>query len=301
MNKVLLFYKYIHIPNPKAVSEWQRTLCESLQLKGRILIAHEGINGTVSGSSEHIETYIQEMRKKSDFSDIDFKESTGQGELFPKLKVKVRDEVVRLGISPEELNTENTGTHLSPHEVNALIEKNKKLVILDARNTFESKIGKFQHAITPDIEHFRELPAFIDNNLELFQDKDVLMYCTGGIRCERASAYLKSKNIAQEVYQVKGGIHRYVEECPNGYFRGKNYVFDGRVSVKINDDILGACDICAEPCDDMTNCINAACNEHFIACKVCIQKYQNTCSADCLHLVLAQEVIVRTKPAKTAR
>lgn len=300
MNKVLLFYKYIHIQDPKALCDWQRTLCESLNLKGRILIGHEGINGTVSGQVDHIESYIQEMRKQETFADVDFKESIAHGQVFPKLKVKIRDEVVRLGISPTQLTIDKTGKHLDPQEVNELIESNNNLVILDARNSFESKIGKFKNAITPAIEYFRQLPAFIDTHLELFKDKDVLMYCTGGIRCERASAYLKSKNVAHEVYQIKGGIHRYVEECPDGYFRGKNYVFDGRISMKVNEDILSACAICAQPCDDMTNCINAQCNEHFIACGTCIEKYQNTCSTHCLNLVLDQEVIIRTKPAHTA-
>ena len=133
----------------------------------------------------------------------------------------------------------------------------------------------------PDINHFRELPEYIDTHLDQFKDKQVLMYCTGGIRCERASAYLKSKNIAKQVYQIEGGIHRYVEQYPDGFFRGKNYVFDNRITLKVTDDILGTCLICTTLCDNYTNCLNAKCNKHFICCDPCLNKLNNTCNTVC--------------------
>ena len=179
-------------------------------------------------------------------------------------------------------------------------QKPDDLVILDARNAFEAEIGKFTDALIPNIQHFREFPDYIENNLDQFKNKQVLMYCTGGIRCERATTLLKSKNIAKEVYQIEGGIHRYAEEFPDGFFRGKNYVFDGRIAMKINDDILSNCISCKQPFDEYTICVNAKCNNHFIACKTCLLKLSNTCSNECLELIKNQKVIVRTTPAKTA-
>lgn len=300
MNKILLFYKYIHIQYPEAIRKWQRSLCEQLNLKGRILIAHEGINGTVGGSPEAIDAYISHMQEHELFKDVDFKSSCASGEVFPKLKVKVRPEVVRLGIDPQKITAQDGGKHLTPTEVNEVIAQHKNLVILDARNKFEAEVGKFKDAIVPPIEYFRQLPEYIDNNLDLFKDKEVLMYCTGGIRCERASAYLKSKGVAKQVYQIKGGIHRYIEEYPDGHFRGKNYVFDGRITIKANEDVIAQCLLCNKPCDDMTNCVNTLCNNHFVACQNCLIAYKNTCGDTCLPLVLNNEVMIRTKPAKTS-
>ncbi|MGE0206629.1 MAG: rhodanese-related sulfurtransferase [Candidatus Babeliales bacterium] len=301
MNKIILFYKYIEIKNPEALRDWQRELCEKLGLKGRILIAHEGINGTVGGALEAADQYVAIMKAHELFADVDYKESMANADCFPKLKVKVRPEVVRLGIDPRELTPEHGGKHLTPEQTHELIaQKPEDLVILDARNAFEAKIGKFENAIVPDIETFREFPEYVEKNLDLFKDKQVLMYCTGGIRCERASALLKLKNVAKEVYQIEGGIHRYVEKFPDGFFRGKNYVFDGRIAMKVNNDVLSHCELCNEPCDEYTNCINAFCNKQFTACAPCLEKSGNTCSTDCQERVAQQEVVVRTLPAKTS-
>jgi predicted sulfurtransferase len=301
MNKIILFYKYIHIKNPEAMRDWQRELCEKLGLKGRILIGEEGINATVGGSPKAADQYVATMKAHELFADVDYKESMADSDSFPKLKVKVRSEIVRLGIDPKLLTPENGGKHLTPEQTHKLLsEKPEDLVILDARNAFEAKIGKFENAIVPDIETFREFPDYVEKNLEQFKDKQVLMYCTGGIRCERASALLKSKNVAKEVYQIEGGIHRYVEKFPDGFFRGKNYVFDGRIAMKVNDDILSNCELCQNPCDDYTNCINAFCNKQFTACSSCLEKTNNTCCITCQELVGKQEVVVRTLPAKTS-
>jgi UPF0176 protein len=291
MNKIILFYKYIDIAYPKQVAKWQQELCNQLQLKGRILISHEGINGTLGGSIENLDLYRNRTLEHELFSTIDFKESSGGPECFPRLSVKVRNEAVSLGIPYDKLTPRNAGEHLTPEQTHALIsQKAEDLVILDARNNYEWAIGKFEHAITPNIENFRDLPQYLDENLDQFKDKQVLMYCTGGIRCERASAYLNEKNIAKKVYQMEGGIHRYVEQYPEGFFRGKNYVFDGRISVRINDDILGSCTICSQLCDDYYNCLNAVCNEHFICCNVCIEKLNKTCSEKCQQLLAEHKV-----------
>jgi len=291
MGKILLFYKYVDIEYPKQVQKWQQKLCADLGLTGRIILAHEGINATVGGNEKNLEIYKKAMAKDPRFTEIDFKESEGGAHCFPRMRIIVKNEIVYLGLDPKKITAKNGGQHLTPEETHNLIaQKPDDLVILDARNTYEWRIGAFKDAIKPDIEHFRQFPQFVDENLDQFKDKQVLMYCTGGIRCERASSYLKEKGIAKNVYQISGGIHRYAEQYPDGFFRGKNYVFDDRIGVRVNADILSTCTLCPTPCDDYTNCLNAECNEHFIACNPCIQKFGNACSAKCQELLATQKV-----------
>jgi predicted sulfurtransferase len=294
MGKIILYYKYVSIQYPVAILKWHKALCTELELTGRIIIAHEGVNATVAGSDEQIERYKLTVSQHPLFGDIDFKESPGDASYFPRMRIVVKNEIVNLGIDPTAVTTKDTGTHLTPQQVHALINnKTDNLVILDARNEFESKVGKFIDAVTPPIDYFRQLPAYIDSNLEQFKDKEVLMYCTGGIRCERATAYLNLKNVAKKVYQIEGGIHRYIEQYPDGHFRGKNYVFDGRVTVRVNDDILSTCTLCPAPCDEYENCLNATCNKHFICCKNCVIAYGNSCSKTCQELLAAGLVAPR--------
>ncbi len=300
MGKILLFYKYISIQYPKRILKWQQKMCDELKLHGRILIGAEGINGTVGGEDWAIVRYQAAMNDHELFGDIDFKLSEGDASYFPRMEIKVRDEICKLGIPAEKLTIKDGGVHLTPKQVHELLsDKPKDLVILDTRNNFESRVGTFTGSITPDISHFRDLPTFIDEHLELFKDKQVLMHCTGGVRCERATAYLKKKEIAKEVFQIKGGIVRYTEQYPNGFFRGKNYVFDRRVAVRINDDILSECNLCENPCDSYTNCINMECNAHYISCKQCIVKTNNTCREQCATLVAHGKVKTRV-PFQTA-
>src|SRR3990172_10324624 len=170
MGKILLYYKYVSIEYPKRVLKWQRQICTDLNLHGRILIGHEGINGTVGGETKAIERYKVVMSKHELFGDIDFKESFGDASYFPKMEIKIKNEVVHLGLSPEEITAHNTGTHLNPDQVHELLaNKPDDLVILDARNNFEWRIGKFENAITPDITNFRELPTYIDQHLDQFK------------------------------------------------------------------------------------------------------------------------------------
>lgn len=294
MNRIILFYKYVTIQSPNAVKEELLSLCQNLGLKGRILLATEGINATLAGKLTAINDFISYMSVHSLFDGIDFKDSSGTLNDFPRLEIKVKQEIVKLGIAPDKLTALEGGKHLSPREAHALIESNKNLVILDARNNYESRIGTFEKAIKPDINTFREFPSYIDQNEELLKDKDVLMYCTGGIRCERASAYVQKKGIAKNVYQITGGIHRYVEQFPDGFFKGKNYVFDNRISIKVTDDILGTCLLCDVSADEYYNCMNARCNKHFIGCDNCIAQYQRTCSPRCHDLI--QQGLVPKRP-----
>lgn len=300
MGKILLFYKYVDITYPEQIRKWQEKLCKQLALTGRVLIAHEGINATLGGNDQALESYKEEINAHPLFGNIDFKESEGDERHFPRLRVVVRTEITKLGLDPQIITAKNGGIHLSPQEAHTLMqEAPQDLLIFDARNNYESRIGTFKNAITPDIDNFRDLPNYIENNLDLFKDKEVLMFCTGGIRCERASSYLKSKSVAKTVYQIEGGIHRYAEQFPDGFFRGKNYVFDGRIAMKITNDVLSSCEICSIPYDDYINCFNAECNKQFIGCEPCLLKLGNTCSQKCHELVEQNKVVVRKIPKKT--
>jgi predicted sulfurtransferase len=268
MGCVLLFYKYVNIRYPVQLQKWQRRLCESLKLTGRIIIAYEGINGTLGGSEEQITEYIEAMQSHELFFDVDFKTSQGSAEDFPRLSVVVKPEIVHLGITNETISAVQGGRHVSPEEAHSLLKDNPNdLLVFDARNAYESAIGAFEGAVKPPLANFRELPDYVDNNLEQFRDKTVLMYCTGGVRCERASAYLKNKNVAREVLQISGGIHRYVESYPDGFFRGKNYVFDQRVALPVTNDVLGNCVSCNNPCDRYVACSNPSCREQLLVCE----------------------------------
>lgn len=305
MKKILLFYKYTELEQPETIKVWQQELCQALNLEGRIILAHEGINGTLAGSLQAIEDYINAMNNHPSFKNIDFKESLVPQEhnYFEKLKIMVKPELVSSGWKDLKLTTADGGEYLSPEQAHQLInEQPDDLIILDTRNDFESRIGHFQNAITPPIKHFRDLAHYFDTHLDLFKDKQVLMNCTGGVRCELSAAYLHKKGVAKKIYHIAGGIHRYVEQYPDGFFRGKNYVFDGRVAVKVTDDILGTCDLCGIACDDYTNCLHASCNKHFISCSSCSLVYNNTCSTPCKNLIASHAAKQRSlfRPIKTA-
>ena len=297
MGKILLYYKYVHVPKPSETVKELNKLCVELGLRGRIFIAQEGINGTVGGTDEATQAYKDVMNAHPLFNNMDFKESEGGAEYFPRLRVTAKDTIVNLGVDTRELTAEERGTYLSPEEVHTLLsESPEDLIVLDARNNYEWRVGTFEGAEKPDIDNFRDLPEYLDERLDDYKDKRVLMFCTGGIRCERATGYLKKKNVAKEVYHIKGGIHRYAEKYPDGYFRGKNYVFDSRITQKITDDILGTCDHCKQPNDDYTNCVNAACNKQIIVCPDCVDTYHNTCSKTCAELVRTKQVPIRVIP-----
>lgn len=277
MGVILLFYKYVTVRYPKQVQKWQKRLGESLGLTGRVIIAAEGINGTVGGSVPAVARYKQELRAHELFADLDIKESEGTEADFPRFTVVVKPEIVSLGIDPVQLSHTKAGRHLTPEQAHMLFQRvhvdaqrARDLVILDGRNNYESAIGAFEGAIKPDIEHFRDFPRYIDEHLELFRDKTVVMYCTGGVRCERASAYLQEKGVTREVLQIAGGIHRYVEQYPNGFFRGKNYVFDKRIALAANDDVLSVCSICGTSSDRYQACAIPSCKRQIIVCTSCI-------------------------------
>ncbi|XP_042643517.1 thiosulfate sulfurtransferase/rhodanese-like domain-containing protein 2 isoform X3 [Tyto alba] len=254
VGEVLLYYCYCEVKDPEKLCAWQKALCQHLHLTGKVRIASEGINGTVGGSKVATSLYIEVMLSQPLFKDIlcqeDFKSSAGGAHCFPDLRVGVFKEIVPMGIDPKIVSYKETGIHLSPREFHREVEQylsrasqgQSDTILLDCRNFYESKIGHFQGCLAPDIRKFSYFPSYIDENLELFKDKRVLMYCTGGIRCERGSAYLRSKAVCREVYQLKGGIHKYLEEFPDGFYRGKLFVFDDRYAICSNEDIIsGGC------------------------------------------------------------
>lgn len=289
MNKldyqVLLYYKYIEIDDPQAFRDQHFEFCSSLGLKGRILVATEGINGTVSGTVEQTEKYMEFMRSDARFSDMVFKMEKSEGHAFKKLKIKVKPEIVNLSLD-EDLNpNEITGKHLSPKEFLETL-KQDDVIILDARNTYEYDLGHFRGAIRPDIETFRELPKWVEENLSEHKDKKILTYCTGGIRCEKFSGFLVNEGF-KDVSQLEGGIitYGYDPEVKGALWDGKCYVFDERISVPVNrtgeETVVGKCHHCGKPEERYVKCGNPECNKHLLLCEDCEHEHYRSCSQEC--------------------
>jgi UPF0176 protein len=258
---VILFYKYAAISDAEVFAVEQRTRCSSLGLKGRILIAPEGINGTLAGPAAEINRYVAALKMDARFSDIEIKVSAGDAGTFPKLVVKVRAEIVTLNagaITPDKHN------HLSPREWKKMLEEDPDSVLLDIRNRFESDAGKFENAVTCEIEHFRELPRYVDR-LQDLKNKTVLMYCTGGIRCEKASALLRSQGFAK-VFQLHGGIAAYQEQFGNEHWQGECFVFDQRMTVRVEQGLvqIGRCAHTGRATSRFVNCLHDPCHKLFI-------------------------------------
>lgn len=282
---VILFYKYVSLPDPEAVHRAQRELCESLGLKGRILLAEEGINGTLAGPTTAIDTYIQTMRNDKFFFDVAYKRDETSAVPFPRLRIKVRSEIVTLGVDVDPVNT---APKLTPAQFHALIQ-DPDVILFDARNNYESAIGKFKGAITPDIKLFKELPDALDQYGSL-KDKTIVTYCTGGIRCEKASALMRESGFAS-VYQLEGGIIEYAKAYPEGAFEGECFVFDERMSVGFTDtpELLGQCRHCDTPTNSYKNCANPRCHDLLLVCSTCNDE-RVTCSETCAE-ILAEPVL----------
>ncbi|KFO91430.1 Thiosulfate sulfurtransferase/rhodanese-like domain-containing protein 2, partial [Buceros rhinoceros silvestris] len=293
VGEVLLYYCYCEVKDPEKLCAWQKALCQHLHLTGKIRVASEGINGTVGGSKVATNLYIEVMLSQPLFKDIlcqeDFKSSAGGAHCFPDLRVGVFKEIVPMGIDPKIVSYKETGIHLSPQEFHREVEQylsqaskgQNDTILLDCRNFYESKIGHFQGCLAPDIRKFSYFPSYIDENLELFKDKRVLMYCTGGIRCERGSAYLRSKAVCREVYQLKGGIHKYLEEFPDGFYRGKLFVFDDRYAICSNEDIISACRYCGILWDQYKLCSSQHCRQLVLTCPSCRNEGLTACCPVC--------------------
>ncbi|XP_010898736.1 thiosulfate sulfurtransferase/rhodanese-like domain-containing protein 2 [Esox lucius] len=289
--EVLLYYCYCQVVDPQLICDWQEALCEKLQLTGKVRVATEGINGTVGGTKVATDLYVKAMCSHPIFKIMekeDFKTSSGGAECFSNLRVGVYKEIVPMGVDPVALSYRLAGTHLEPaefhKEVEAILSKGDSCndtILLDCRNFYESKIGKFSQCLAPNIRKFSYFPDYIDQNLNLFRDKKVLMYCTGGIRCERGSAYLRSKDVCKEVYQLKGGIHKYLEQFPEGFYRGKLFVFDERYAISANKDIISECMYCNSPWDQYQLCSTHFCFQLVLSCSACRQRGHTACCPTC--------------------
>ncbi|MDJ0377520.1 rhodanese-related sulfurtransferase [Cryobacterium sp. PH31-L1] len=292
--KILLFYIFTPLADPDAVRLWQRDLCAGLGLRGRILISKDGLNGTVGGDLPAIKKYIRKTRDYPAFKQIDFKfsegtglDSSGHSLDFPKLVVKVREEIVSFG-APGELRVDTAGvvgggTKLQPAELNALVaDRGDEVVFFDGRNRFEAEIGHFPGAVVPDVANTREFVAELDSGkYDHLKGKPVVTYCTGGIRCEVLSGLMKSRGFG-EVYQLDGGIVRYGEAFGNeGLWSGSLYVFDQRMSIDFATGaaVLGTCQECGQATTNMLNCRDASCREQLVACPDCVTREAPACAA----------------------
>ncbi|NXN25425.1 TSTD2 protein, partial [Nycticryphes semicollaris] len=284
VGEVLLYYCYCEVKDPEKLCAWQKALCQHLHLTGKVRVASEGINGTVGGSKVATSLYIEVMLSQPLFKDIlcqeDFKSSAGGAHCFPDLRVGVFKEIVPMGIDPKIVSYKETGKEVEQY-LSQASQGQSDTILLDCRNFYESKIGHFQGCLAPDIRKFSYFPSYVDENLELFKDKRVLMYCTGGIRCERGSAYLRSKAVCREVYQLKGGIHKYLEEFPDGFYRGKLFVFDDRYAICSNEDIISACRYCGTLWDQYKLCSSQHCRQLVLTCPSCWNKGLTACCPVC--------------------
>lgn len=256
---VLLYYKYVHIKDPQEVMIIQRSYCEALDLKGRILIAEEGINGTIEGTSKNIEKYIELTEKDKRFRNINWKKSVGNGKSFYKLKVKVRPEIVTTGIKDKDFGPLHklTGKYLTAEELKKWYEEGKEFYVIDMRNDYEFEVGRFKNSIWPQgLGHFRDVPKAI-KSINKLKDKTVVTVCTGGVRCETASGLLMKYGFS-DVYQLQNGIVTFMEKYPNTYFDGKLLVFDQREMIGFNTEskdhkIIGKCRICGNQSENLEN------------------------------------------------
>ena len=270
------FYKYIKIENPLNLRQEITNLCNSLDLKGRILVGEEGINGSICGDLNSIKKFQETIIKNPLFHKIQFKDQPTDRQVFRKLVVRVRKEIVHFGT---EVDLSKTAPFISPKELNELIEKDE-IVLLDARNNYESRIGKFRNAVTLDVKNFRDFPGTI-KEIEHLKSKKIVAYCTGGIRCEKASAFLR-ENGFENVMQLKGGILAYGKEFPDAHWQGKCFVFDERLAISFNSESseLSACQFCGKD-SSYLNCHNLNCDKLFLCCSECMQIYNASCSEEC--------------------
>jgi len=282
--QILLYYKYIAIAQPEKFAYNHLKLCKKLGLKGRVLIANEGINGTVGGPQEATNEYMKLMHADPRFKTMEFKISEGAPQTFKKIFVRYRPELVTLNLKEKIDPHKAGGTYLEPEELKNMYDAHENFTIIDMRNDYEAKIGRFKNAVTLKMKVFKELPKIVKKNLHKFRDQKIVTYCTGGIRCEKASALLK-KNGFKNVYQLHGGVARFGQKFPDNYFEGKLFVFDERMAVPINspgqEKVIACCLHCQKPFDDYINCINAECNKLIILCPDCRIEWNNACSRAC--------------------
>ena len=283
------FYQYYKIENPQLLRDKLFLEWNNLDVLGRIYISFEGINAQISVPAEKVDELKAQLDAISFLKDIRLNVAIEQNnKSFLKLKVKVRNKIVADGLNDATFDVTDKGVHLNAIEFNEMLA-NPDTICVDMRNHYESEIGYFDGAITPDVDTFRDSLDLIESDLkEHKEDKNLLMYCTGGIRCEKASAYYKHKGF-KNVFQLEGGIIEYTRQVTStgieNKFIGKNFVFDHRRAEKITEDVVANCHQCGTPCDTHTNCANEGCHLLFIQCSHCSEKSKNTCSTDCQEVI----------------
>ena len=279
MQKILLYYKFTAIADPTALKLWQKTLCDNLNLQGRILISKHGLNGTVGGEMDDLKAYIKATKEFPGFKGIVFKWSDGGRENFPRMSVRVRPEIVAFDAADElQVNEDGVvggGVHLKPKQVNELVEqRGDEVIFFDGRNAHEAAIGKFKNAIVPDTRTSRDFIRELESGkYDDLKDNPIVTYCTGGIRCEILSSLMKNRGF-KEVYQIDGGIVKYGESYgDDGLWEGSLRVFDDRMTVDFSDHaaVIGVCSHCQGQTNNYENCAWANCNDLVLICLFCKQ------------------------------
>ncbi len=272
MEKVILYYKFVPVADTETLMHWQRELCQGHNLKGRIIVAKQGINGTLGGKIQDLKAYVKAMNLHPSFKGINYKWSDGSASDFPRLSVKVRPELVTLAPN-EKFDVFNSSIGLKPKQWHKFLADNPDTIVLDARNDYESDIGAFKtkNVIKPKIKNFRDIKSHLN---KLPKDKLILTYCTGDVRCEYLSAYMKHKGF-DKVYHLDGGIMKYGQEFgDDGYWQGKCYVFDKRMKLAFSDNSqeIGQCSHCGQTTSEHINCADKSCNRLILVCLDCSQK-----------------------------
>lgn len=279
--KVISFYKYVKIEDPEVLMKGHLNWCLENGLKGKVYLAKEGISGSIFGDDELTRKYKNYLKGYKIFEDIWFKETPTDSVAFSKMHVRVKEEIVNSGLRTTKL--EHTAPKLTPEQLLKFYEDKKDFVIVDARNWYESKIGKFKNAITPQITHFREWPKVVES-LSEYKDKTIVTYCTGGIRCEKASAYMREQGF-KDVYQIDGGILNYILQFPDTYWEGGMFVFDDRrvFEPNTNDELMytANCHFCGKPTSYHINCHNIDCDKIIVSCHDCKVEKEYCCSDEC--------------------
>lgn len=282
MYQVLLFYKYVTLDNPQAVADRMRGLAAKHKLLGRGIVAHEGVNATFEGLNEDTERFLEDFLTDERLADMNIKRSAGTGKAFPKLSVKVRDEIVGTRFPKEMADPEvKTTPHIPAEELHALYRRGEDFVVIDMRNSYEYASGHFKNSIDPGMEASRDLPKVV-KKLEPYKGKKVITVCTGGVRCEKMSAYLMNNGFA-DVSQLENGIHAYMEKYPGEDFLGALYTFDKRVVMDFggNREKVGTCTRCGVSTEHYINCANLACHAHLLVCEDCAPEGYGFCSDTC--------------------
>ncbi|GAB7087569.1 oxygen-dependent tRNA uridine(34) hydroxylase TrhO [Marinifilum fragile] len=286
--KTISFYRYVNFEDPKAYRDELFKKWFLLNCKGRIYIAKEGINAQMSVPEHNLDAFFTDMNSRKELVDMPIKWAVeDDGKSFYKLTIKVRPKIVADGLDDNTFDTTNVGTHLSPIEFHEELS-NPDNIVIDMRNHYESEVGHFENAICPDVDTFREEIDMVVRDFAKDKDKKFLLYCTGGVRCEKASAYLKHHGF-EDVNQLHGGIIAYAQEIKQlgleSKFRGKNFVFDERLGESINNEVIAKCHQCGKACDTHTNCANDDCHLLFIQCDECREHYNGCCTDECKEII----------------